>query len=146
MSGFVLSSCGVTQNNQGLKPKTAAEQQAIHNSWFPVKSKDCQLIVDSFALVKAAIGDASDQNLLNNINQINQNLKSAGKVTSTALLNLANTTDEPTIRSWALKAVPIFANIGNIGSENSNQSNDQILSFMSDLSKLVEDVPSACSS
>ena len=147
--GFVtigLTSCGTYDSASELKPKSAEEQDKIHNSWYPVKSKECQLIVDSFSLVSAAIGSASDENLLNNMDQINENLESAGKTTSTALLNLANTTSEPSIKNWALRAVPIFASVGSMVSTSQSSGAKEMLSYFEGLSKLVEDVPDACRS
>ena len=142
---LTLTACGTSSSSE-LRPRTVEENAAIQDSWFPVRNKECQLIVDSFTLVSAAVGGTDTQYLAENMSEIERNLKSAGAATSEALLRLSNSTDEPSIRSWTLRAVPIFAKLGMLTSATDDQSNDQILSFFSELSQLVEDVPSACKS
>jgi hypothetical protein len=144
---IIITGCGNTNELYNLRPKSVEEQQTIRDSWFPVKSFECQLIVDSFSLLTAAVGNDSLENLSQNMDQIEERLDSAGRATSTALLNLANTTSEESIRAWALKAVPIFSGFGDlIVSDVNSLASEEMLQYLSDLSKLVEDVPYACRS
>lgn len=148
MSALVILSlivgCG-SQDQKDLRPRTQEENEAIHNSWYPVKSEECQVLVDSFILMSAAIGNDDIQYLAANLDQIKQNLIEAGKINSARLLELANTTQDVSIRNWALEAVPTFANLQIINSGSEEQMLD-LNDYLLGLSKLVEDVPSGCRS
>jgi hypothetical protein len=72
---FVLSACTFVPVEEGLRPRTAEENNAITDSWYPIQSEECQLLVDSFGLVTAAVGNVESQYLLDNMDQIKSNLE-----------------------------------------------------------------------
>ena len=143
----LLTACSstATSDNSSLKPRTSAEQEAIHNSWYPIKSTECQLLVDSMNLLGAAIGRDDLQYLAENMDEIKRNLTQAGQLTSTRILELSLTTTEPSIREWALEAVPIFASVSLMIVDDLADTSGQI-EFLTKFQKITGKVPDACKS
>lgn len=145
ISLILIPGCSTTSENSSLKPRTTAEEDAIHNSWYPIKNKECQLLVDSLNLIGAAIGSSDLQNLASNMEEIKRNLEQAGQITSMKVLELSLTTSEPSIREWALDAVPVFASLGSIIATDSEDFTSQ-MAFLTKLRNLTDKVPDACKS
>ena len=141
----ILASCASTSEDSNLKPRTTAEEDAIRNSWYPIKNKECQLLVDSLNLIGAAIGSSDLQNLASNMDEIKRNLEQAGQITSMKVLELSLTTSEPSIREWVLDAVPVFASLGSIIATDSEDFTSQ-MAFLTKLRNLTDKVPDACKS
>ena len=139
---LTLAGCSSPSDNSSLKPRTQAEEEAITNSWYPIKNKECQLLVDSLNLIGAAIGSSDLQNLASNMEEIKRNLEQAGQITSMKVLELSLTTSEPSIREWALDAVPIFASTSSWIIEDLDDTTSQ----MEHLRNLTDKVPDACKS
>ena len=142
---ILIPGCSTTSENSSLKPRTTAEEDAIHNSWHPIKNKECQLLVDSLNLIGAAIGSSDLQHLASNMEEIKRNLEQAGQITSMKVLELSLTTSEPSIREWALDAVPVFASLGSIIATDSEDFTSQ-MAFLTKLRNLTDKVPDACKS
>jgi len=142
---FLLTSCSATStsDDSSLRPRTLAENEAIRNSWYPIKSPECQLLVDSMNLIGAAIGGDELQYLAENMDEIKRNLEQAGRVTAAKVLELSLSTVEPSIRDWALEAVPIFASVSSMIIEDLGDTTGQI-EFLTKLQKLTGKVPDAC--
>ena len=145
ISLILIPGCSTTSENSSLKPRTQAEEEAITNSWYPIKNKECQLLVDSLNLIGAAIGSSDLQNLASNMEEIKRNLEQAGQITSMKVLELSLTTSEPSIREWALDAVPVFASLGSIIATDSEDFTSQ-MAFLTKLRNLTDKVPDACKS
>ena len=145
ISLILIPGCSTTSENSSLKPRTTAEEDAIHNSWYPIKNKECQLLVDSLNLIGAAIGSSDLQNLASNMEEIKRNLEQTGQITSMKVLELSLTTSEPSIREWALDAVPVFASLGSIIATDSEDFTSQ-MAFLTKLRNLTDKVPDACKS
>ena len=145
ISLILIPGCSTTSENSSLKPRTTAEEDAIRNSWYPIKNKECQLLVDSLNLIGAAIGSSDLQNLASNMEEIKRNLEQAGQITSMKVLELSLTTSEPSIREWALDAVPVFASLGSIIATDSEDFTSQ-MAFLTKLRNLTDKVPDACKS
>lgn len=141
----ILASCASTSEDSNLKPRTTAEEDAIRNSWYPIKNKECQLLVDSLNLIGAAIGSSDLQNLASNMEEIKRNLEQAGQITSMKVLELSLTTSEPSIREWALDAVPIFASSSSWIIEDLDDTTSQMENLIK-FRKLTDRVPDACKS
>ena len=141
----ILVGCSSTSEDSGLKPRTAEEEEAIHNSWYPIKNKECQLLVDSLNLIGAAIGSNDLDYLAGNMEEIKRNLEQAGQLTSTKVLELSLTTKEPSIREWALEAVPIFASTSSWIIEDLNETSAQ-MQYLIKFRDLTDRVPDACKS
>ena len=142
---LVVSGCSIQSDNTDAKMRSPSENMQITNSWYPIKSQECKMILDSFALVTVALGSNEEEYLITHIDEIKKNLESAGKVTSTALLNLAQTTSEPSIREYALEAVPILAQMGSLVNTERVDASVQI-NILNKLVQLTERVPDACKS
>ena len=145
LSMLTLTGCTFVPSDESPRPRTAEENNAITDSWYPVQSKECQLIVDSFGLVTAAIGSIDDQNLLDNMDEINGNLEITGRVVSQKLLELSQSTLEPSIREYALEAIPVFVQIGNLIAEDS-EDYSSLNEFINRMYELTGKVPDACKS
>jgi hypothetical protein len=141
----ILVGCSSTPGDSNLKPRTAAEDDAIHNSWYPIKNKECQLLVDSLNLIGAAIGSSDLEYLADSMEEIKRNLEQAGQITSIKVLELSLTTTEPSIREYAIEAVPVFASLGSIIAEDSEDFTAQ-MNYLTKLRKLTDRVPDACKS
>jgi len=141
----ILVSCASTSGDSSLKPRTTAEEEAIYNSWYPIKNKECQLLVDSLNLIGAAIGGNDLQYLAGNMEKIKRSLEQAGQITSIKVLELSLTTQEPSIKEWALEAVPIFASASSMITENLDDTAAQI-EYLSKFRNLTDRVPDACKS
>lgn len=142
---FTLSACSFVPIEDGLRPRTAEENNAITDSWYPIQSDECQLLVDSFGLVSAAIGNIDSQYLLENMDEIKSNLEMTGALVAPKLYELSQTTTESSIKSYALEAVPIFSQLGNLITDEAGEPSYQ-LDFLERLSKLTGKVPDACAS
>lgn len=142
---LTLAGCSSPSDNSSLKPRTQAEEEAITNSWYPIKNKECQLLVDSLNLIGAAIGGNDLQYLAGNMEEIKRNLEQAGQITSIKVLELSLTTQEPSIKEWALEAVPILASASSMITENLDDTAAQI-EYLIKLRNLTDRVPDACKS
>jgi len=145
VSLLALSACTFVPAEEGLRPRTSEENNAITDSWYPIQSKECQLLVDSFGLVTAAVGNVESQYLLENMDQIKSNLETTGLMVTPALVDLAQTTFEPSIQAYALEAIPLFSRLGDLIADESGDSSSQI-DFLQRLSDLTGKVPDACKS
>jgi hypothetical protein len=143
ISLILIPGCSTTSENSSLKPRSIAEEDAIHNSWYPVKNKECQLLVDSLNLIGAAIGSNELQYLADNMEEIKRNLEQAGQITSMKVLELSLTTSEPSIREWALDAVPIFASTSSWIIEDLDDTTSQ-MEHLIKFRNLTDRVPDAC--
>jgi hypothetical protein len=141
----ILVGCSSTPGDSNLKPRTTAEEDAIRNSWYPIKNKECQLLVDSLNLIGAAIGSSDLEYLADSMEEIKRNLEQAGQITSIKVLELSLTTKEPSIREWALDAVPIFASASSWIIEDLNDSTSQMKNLI-EFRNLTDRVPDACKS
>jgi len=142
---FVLSACTFVPVEEGLRPRTAEENNAITDSWLPIQSEECQLLVDSFGLVTAAVGNVESQYLLDNMDQIKRNLEMTGLTVTPILYELSQTTLEPSIKAYALEAIPIFSQLGDLIADETGESSLQV-EFLNRLSELTGKVPDACKS
>jgi hypothetical protein len=145
VSLLTLSACTFVPAEEGLRPRTSEENNAITDSWYPIQSKECQLLVDSFGLVTAAIGNIESQYLLENMEQIKSNLEMTGVMVTPALVDLAQTTLEPSIQAYALEAIPLFSRLGDLIVDEIGETSNQI-DFLQRLSDLTGKVPDACKS
>jgi hypothetical protein len=145
LSMFTLTACTFVPADESPRPRTAEENNQITDSWYPVQSQECQLLVDSFGLVTAAIGSIDDQNLLENMDEINSNLELTGRIVSQKLLELSQSTLEPSIREYALEAIPVFVQIGGLINEDSGDYSS-VTDFINKLYVLTGKVPDACKS
>ncbi len=145
MSLFLVSGCSVTSDDSSLRPRTLAQEEAIRNSWYPIKNEECQLLVDSLNLIGAAIGSTDLEYLAGNMEEIKNNLEQAGQITSIKVLELSLTTKEPTIKEWALDAVPIFASVSSWIIEDLNDTTSQMENLVK-FRDLTDRVPDACKS
>lgn len=141
----LLVACAIAPQEEGAKLRTAEEDEALIDAWYPIQSEECQLLVDSFGLIAAAIGSAEMEYQINNLDEIKKNLVSASKIVPPVLLELAQTTNEPSIREYALEAIPIFAQIGDAVVEDSSEFGGS-LAFFEKMAKLTGKVPDACKS
>ena len=140
-----LVACVIAPQEQGAKLRTAEEDEALVDAWYPIQSEECQLLVDSFSLIAAAIGSAEMEYQINNLDEIKKNLVSASKIVPPVLLELAQTTNEPSVREYALEAIPIFAQIGDAVVEDSSEFGGS-LALLEKMAKLTGRVPDACKS
>ena len=142
---LTLSACTFVPADESPRPRTAEENNEITDSWYPVQSEECQLLVDSFGLVTAAIGSIDDPNLLKNMEEINSNLEVTGRIVSQKLLELSQSTSEPSIREYALEAIPVFVQLGDLINEDSGDYSSAT-DFIDKLYGLTGKVPDACKS
>ena len=145
ISLILIPGCSTTSEDSNLKPRTTAEEDAIYNSWYPIKNKECQLLVDSLNLIRVAIGSNDLQYLAGNMEEIKRNLEQAGQLTSIKVLELSLTTKEPSIKEWALDAVPIFASASSWIIEDLNDTTSQMKNLIK-FRNLTDRVPDACKS
>ena len=145
LSILVLSGCTLVPSDEGARLRTSEENNAITDAWYPIQSKECQLLVDSFGLIGAAIGSPDNQNLLQNMDEIKQNLERTGEVVTRKLIELSMTTAESSIREYAIEAIPFFSQLGSLISDDSIQSEFQI-DYLNRMQKLTGKVPDACKS
>ena len=145
ISLIVISGCSAPSDDSSLRPRTLAEEEAITNSWYPIANQECQLLVDSLNLIGAAIGSTDLQHLSDNMEEIKRNLEQVGKITSVRILELSLATTEPSIREYAIEAVPVFASLGSIIAEDSEDFTAQ-MNYLTKLRKLTDRVPDACKS
>ena len=140
-----LNACSYEPEDTGLKPRTEQENNSITDAWYPIKSEECQLIVDGFGLVTLAMGNGDEKYLLNNADEIQEQLEITGDVVSKKFLELAKTTDEESIRDYVLEAVPLFAKLSNLLPFDSEDF-DASLAYLEDWAALTGKVPNACKS
>jgi len=145
ISLIVISGCSAPSDDSSLRPRTLAEEEAITNSRYPIANQECQLLVDSLNLIGAAIGSTDLQHLSDNMEEIKRNLEQVGKITSVRILELSLATTEPSIREYAIEAVPVFASLGSIIAEDSEDFTAQ-MNYLTKLRKLTDRVPDACKS
>lgn len=142
---LLLTGCSTSSSEDSLRPRTADENQSIRDSWYPIRNSECQLIVDSFALIAAAIGGDETKYLSENLEDIRRRLENTGEITSQTLLRLANQTNDESIKSYALEAVPVFARVGDI-LVDSDEDYLQQMNYLKKYSNLTGKVPNGCKS
>lgn len=142
---MLLTGCSSVTSVEGLKPRTAEENQAIQDSWYPVKSEECQLIIDSFQIISAAMGSGDIEYLSSNMDEINGNLQTASEITSSAMFKLSQDTLDQSIKAYSLEALPIFAQVGNLIADDELDVDKQ-MSLLVDFAKLTGKVPDGCKS
>jgi hypothetical protein len=145
LSLIFVSGCSFTSDNSGLRQRTTAETEAIRNQWYPIKSEECQVFVDSFSLAAAAVGNTDTEYLAENMEKINSNLEQTALLTSKVIFELALTTSDSSIRKYALEAAPLFAQLGSVIIEDLDSASSQI-EFMTKFKELGDKVPDACKS
>ena len=96
-------------------------------------------------MIGAAIGGTDIQYLSDNMEEIKRNLEQVGKIVSVRVLELSLATTEPSIRDYAIEAVPVFASLGSIIAEDSEDFTAQ-MNYLTKLRKLTDRVPDACKS
>jgi hypothetical protein len=74
----ILVGCSSTPGDSNLKPRTTAEDDAIRNSWYPIKNKECQLLVDKY--------EHDQESIFNIKNELFTNQKSEQKKTYREML------------------------------------------------------------
>ena len=141
----LLGACSFEEQDSGLKPRTEAENQAITDSWYPVKSQECQLILDAFGLVTLALGNGNENFVLANSDKVQEQLKITGNVVSKTFLELASNTNEASIRDYVLEAIPLFAKLDNLLPSDSADF-DVSLAYLENWASLTGKVPDACKS
>ena len=142
---LVLSACTLVPAEEGLRPRSAEENNAITDSWYPIQSQECQVLVDSFGLISAAVGSLDSQSLLENMDQIKSNLEMTSLLVTPKLYDLSQTTLEPSIKEYALEAIPLFSQLGDLIADEVGETSSQI-DFFQSLSNLTGKVPDACKS
>ena len=125
--------------------RTVEENNAITDSWYPIQSKECQLLVDSFGLVQAAIGSNDTQYLLDNMDKIKSNLEITGQIVSQKMFELSISTQEPSIRDYALEAIPFYAHLGDLIADSSSETSFNT-AYLNQMYELTGKVPDACKS
>lgn len=142
---IALSACTFVPAEEGLRPRTTEENNAITDSWYPIQSEECQLLVDSFGLITAAIGNVESQKLLENMERIKSDLEMTGLIVTPKLYDLSETTLEPSIKAYALEAIPIFSQLGGIIVDEAGEPLFD-MDFLNRFSELTGKVPDACKS
>ena len=145
LSISALSACTFVPADEGARVRTKEENNAITDSWYPIQSKECQLLVDSFGLIGASIGSPDTQNLIENMDEIKRNLQVTGEVVSRKLIDLSLTTTEPSIREYAIEAIPFFSKLGSLIADDLSQETFQV-DYLNKMYKLTGKVPDACKS
>ena len=145
LSILVLSGCTFVPADEGARIRSSEENNAITDAWYPIQSQECQLLVDSFGLVGAAIGSSDTQNLVENMDEIKQNLEMTGEIVTRKLIDLSMTTTESSIREYAIEAIPFFSQLGSLVGGDSVQSEFQI-DYLNRMYELTGKVPDACKS
>lgn len=140
-----LSACTFVSSEDGLRQRSVEENNAITDSWYPIQSEECQLLVDSFGLVSAAVGNVDSKYLLENMDQIKSNLEMTGLMVTPMLYDLSQTTLEPSIKAYALEAIPIFSQLSKLIVDDGGETTNQV-DFLQRLSNLTGKVPDACKS
>lgn len=140
-----ISGCSSTSEDSSLRKRTLAEEEAIHNAWYPIKNKECQLLVDSMTLAQAAIGSNESQYIADNMEVIKSRLKMTEQVTSRAIFELSQSTNEPSIREYAIEAVPLFASLSSMFASDSEDFSSQ-LKYLAKFKALTDKIPDACKS
>ena len=144
-STLFLTGCSAVSSDDGIKLRSESENSAIRNSWYPIQSKECQLLVDSLSLVSIAIGSIETDYLLENMEKINSNLEETGMLVVPRLIELSQNTAEQSIRDYALEAIPVFSRLDELISEDTGGASGQI-EFLSKMADLTGKVPDACKS
>lgn len=144
-STLSLTGCSAVSSDDGIKLRSESENSAIRDSWYPIQSKECQLLVDSLSLVSIAIGSIETDYLLENMEKINSNLEETGKLVVPRLLELSQNTVEQSIRDYAREAIPVFSRLAELVSEDTGGASGQI-EFLSKMADLTGKVPDACKS
>ena len=103
------------------------------------------MLVDSFGLITAAIGNIDSQSLLANMDQIKNNLEMTGLMVTPKLYDLSQTTLEPSIKAYALEAIPLFSQLGGVIADEASEL-PYDMEFLNRLSELTGKVPDACKS
>ena len=145
LSILVLSGCTFVPADEGARVRTIEENNAITDAWYPIQSKECQLLVDSFGLVGVAIGSSDTQHLVENMDEIKQNLEMTGEIVTSKLIELTMTTTESSIREYAIEAIPFFSQLGSLIAVDASQSEFQI-DYLNRMYELTGKVPDACKS
>jgi hypothetical protein len=140
-----LTACSFEPQDSELRPRTEQENKAITDAWYPIKSEECQLIVDGFSLVTLAMGNGNEKYMLENADEIQQQLELTGDIVSKKFLELAKTTEEESIRDYLLEAVPLFAKLRNLLPSDSEDF-ETSLTYLEDWAALTGKVPDACKS
>lgn len=142
---LILTACTVIPAEEGARPRTVEENNAITDSWYPIQSEECQLLVDSFGLILAAIGNDDGQYLLDNMDEIKSNLKMTGEIVAPRLYDLSQTTLEPSIKQYALEMIPLFVQLEGMIANDSGDTLFQV-ELTEKMSELLGKVPDACKS
>jgi hypothetical protein len=140
-----LTACTISTQEEGLKIRTQAENEALVDSWYPIQSEECQLLVDSFGLISVAMGNGEMDYLMKNADEVKKDLLSTSIIVPPVLLELAQTTNEPSIKEYALEAIPIFTQLTDTLDKELNDF-DTELGFLEKLANLTGRVPDACKS
>ena len=138
---LLLAGCSTHVPSTSPTPRTSAEKQAITNAWYPVKSADCQSIVNVFQAITADIGDPSTEHLATNMASVQAKLKMDWKIAGAIFRALAEYTREKSIRDWALEAAPIFEEQGRLMNSNNADAQDKA---MQDFATISGTIPEAC--
>jgi hypothetical protein len=144
-SALSLTACSPVSSDDGIKLRTQSENDAIRNSWFPIQSEECQLLVDSLGLVSAAIGNIETDYLIENMSEIDSNLEETSRIVVPRLLELSQNTKEQSIRAYALEAIPIFSRLDELVLDEIDGAATQI-GLLSKMAELTGRVPDACKS
>ncbi len=144
-SALTLTACSVVASDDGIKPRTQSENDAIRNSWYPIQSEECQLLVDSLGLVSVAIGNIQTDYLIENMSEIDSNLEETSRIVVPRLLELSQNTMEQSIRAFALEAIPVFSRLDELVSDEIDGAATQI-ELLSSMAELTGKVPDACKS
>jgi hypothetical protein len=144
-SALTLAACSVNSSDDGIKLRTQSENDAIRNSWFPIQSEECQLLVDSLGLVSVAIGNIQTDYLLENMSDIDSNLEETSRIVVPKLLELSQNTKELSIRAYALEAIPVLSRLDELVSDKVDGAATQI-GLLSSMAELTGKVPDACKS
>ena len=142
---LAISGCTFVPANEGPRPRSAEENNSITDAWYPIQSKECALLVDSFGLIQAAIGSTDGQSLIDNLDEIKKDLETTGLIVSQELLELSQTTSESSIKEYALEAIPLFVKLGDLIISDTEDSSAQV-DFINRMYELTGKVPDACKS
>lgn len=142
---FALSACTLVPAEKGLRPRTTEENNVITDSWYPIQSEECQLLVDAFGLVTLAIGNTESQYLLENMDKVKKNLENLSRIVPPKLFELSQSTLEPSIKEYALESIPIFIRLGDLFVDDLEEPTS-LFEYLNELSILTGKVPDACKS
>jgi hypothetical protein len=79
------------------------------------------------------------------MDEIKRNLEVTGEIVSRKLIDLSLTTTEPSIREYAIEAIPFFSKLGSLIADDSSQATFQV-DYLNKMYELTGKVPDACKS